>query len=382
MVAKKTQQAQAPGQEAQIQLSGETLPRRSLEQALRVARVLHETYAGKSATWDEVAQALEIGPKSPNTKYLIWAAEAYGLISREKNKLTLAETGRKIVAPTYEGEDAEARIKALLTPAVLSKFYSDYNGYPLPSDAHLPNVLESKYQIPRERVPEAIELLIDNARYAGILIEGKGDERPRIQLSKEGVSSIPQKSEAGMEVLDAATGTETQGEPSDWDKVCFYITPIGDDGSDSRKHADMMLKHLIEPVFSSLGFRVVRADKIERSGLITQQIFEHLGRSRISVADLSFNNPNAFYELGIRHMTRQPTIQIIRKGDRIPFDVSQGRTITIDTSDVYTVMDRIESARRELTEHAKSILNEDPSKPLESSPVDVYLPGLKVQLPK
>ena len=71
MVAKKTQQAQAPGQEAQIQLSGETLPRRSLEQALRVARVLHETYAGKSATWDEVAQALEIGPKSPNTKYLI-----------------------------------------------------------------------------------------------------------------------------------------------------------------------------------------------------------------------------------------------------------------------------------------------------------------------
>src|SRR6266513_4776654 len=122
-----------------------------------------------------------------------------------------------------------------------------------------------------------------------------------------------------MEVLDAATGTETQGEPSDWDKVCFYITPIGDDGSDSRKHADMMLKHLIEPVFSSLGFRVVRADKIERSGLITQQIFEHLGRSRISVADLSFNNPNAFYELGIRHMTRQPTIQIIRKGDRIPF---------------------------------------------------------------
>ncbi len=223
---------------------------------------------------------------------------------------------------------------------------------------------------------------MDNARYAGILIEGKGDERPCIQLSQQGVSGILQKSEAAVEAVDETTDIVGQREPSNWDKVCFYITPIGDEGSDSRKHADMMLKHLVEPVFSSLGFRVVRADKIERSGLITQQIFEHLGRSRISVADLSFNNPNAFYELGIRHMTKQPTIQIIRKGDRIPFDVSQGRTITIDTSDVYTVMDRLESARRELAEHAKSILNEDPSKPSESTPVDVYLPGLKVQLPK
>jgi hypothetical protein len=382
MAAKKAPSAKEFAQSTSIQLSGETLPRRTLEQALRIARVLHETYAGKSATWDEMAQAMEIGSKSPNTKYLIWAAEAYGLISREKSTLTLAETGRKIVAPTYDAEDSEAKIKALLTPAVLSKFYSDYNGYPLPAEAHLPNVLESKYQIPRDRVQEAIDLLIDNARYAGILIEGKGDERARIQLAKGGVTAIPQKSETAVQPMDEESPASEAPESSDWDKVCFYITPIGDDGSESRKHADMMLKHLIEPVFSTLGFLVVRADKIERSGLITQQIFEHLGRARVSVADLSFNNPNAFYELGIRHMTRQPTIQIIRKGDRIPFDVSQGRTITIDTSDVYTVMDRLESARRELTEHAKSILNEDPTKTSESSPVDVYLPGLKVQLPR
>lgn len=382
MASKKARKPKAAAQDTQVYLSGEALPRRSLEQALRVARVLHGTYAGKSATWDDVAQAMGIGPKSPNTKYIIWAAASYGLVSREKNTLTLAETGRKIVAPTYDREDTEAKIKALLTPAVLSKFYSDYNGYPLPSDAHLPNVLESKYQIPRERLSETIELLIDNARFAGILIEGRGDERPRIELSQEGVSSIPQKSESAAEAVEETSEVASRREPSDWDKVCFYITPIGDEGSDNRKHADMMLKHLVEPVFSSMGFHVVRADKIERSGLITQQIFEHLARSRISVADLSFSNPNAFYELGIRHMTRQPTIQIIRKGDRIPFDVSQGRTITIDTSDVYTVMDRIESARRELAEHAKGVLGEDPSKASESSPVDVYLPGLQVQLPK
>ncbi len=79
---------------------------------------------------------------------------------------------------------------------------------------------------------------------------------------------------------------------------------------------------------------------------------------------------------------KRPTIQLIRKGDRIPFDVSQGRTIIVDTSDVYTVMDRFESVRRELTEHVKHIslaTNEEPS---DDNPVNAYLPALKVTLPK
>lgn len=104
--------------------------------------------------------------------------------------------------------------------------------------------------------------------------------------------------------------------------------------------------------------------------------------TRLCIADLSFNNPNAFYELGVRHMCMLPTIQIIRKGDKIPFDVSQGRTIVIDTSDVYTVMDKIESAKKELAEHVKHSMQSKPDSPSEDNPVFTYLPGLKVTIPK
>ena len=100
------------------------------------------------------------------------------------------------------------------------------------------------------------------------------------------------------------------------------------------------------------------------------------------MADLSFSNPNAFYELGVRHVFRLPTIQLIRKGDKIPFDVSQGRTITIDTSDVYTVMDRFDAARRELPEHVKHIQASGNQGSGEDNPVTIYLPGVKVTLPK
>lgn len=52
---------------------------------------------------------------------------------------------------------------------------------------------------------------------------------------------------------------------------------------------------------------MVRADKIGRAGLISQRIFEHIVSAQYCVADLPFGNPNAFYELGVRHMTKLPT---------------------------------------------------------------------------
>jgi hypothetical protein len=144
----------------------------------------------------------------------------------------------------------------------------------------------------------------------------------------------------------------------------------------------MILKHLVEPAFQEFGIRVVRADKIGKSGLISQQIFEHIVSAKFCVADLSFGNPNAFYELGVRHMTKLPTIQIIRKGDKIPFDVAQGRTIVVDVSDIYTLLDRMESARKELAEHIKHYLNPQDAQRNDENPVSIYLPGMQVKLPK
>ncbi len=114
--------------------------------------------------------------------------------------------------------------------------------------------------------------------------------------------------------------------------------------------------------------------------MITKQVFECLANARICVADLSFNNPNAFYELGIRHMCKRPTVQMIRKGDRIPFDVAQGRTIKIDMTDVYSVMESVESAKRELRQHLKAALAPDYKG--EDNPVNTYLPSVTVNVPR
>lgn len=111
-------------------------------------------------------------------------------------------------------------------------------------------------------------------------------------------------------------------------KTCFVVGPIGDDDSPERAHADWLFHDLIKPVISEFAdYDVVRADVISTPGMIDGQIINHLVDCDLVIADMSFLNANAFYELGIRHAHSRATIHMIRRGDRIPFDLNQHRAI-------------------------------------------------------
>jgi hypothetical protein len=360
-------------------VSASELPRRTIEQALRVAKALREQLAGGPATWEDIASAMKIGASLQN-KYYLWSAQAYNLVEKNDDSYSLSELGRKVLAPTAANEDREALVQAVLTPVVLSRFFTDYNGNPFPAEEHLGNILERKYNVPRERVEEAKGLIRENGLYAGILHQQQdGSITVRLDPRTTGLtqrSTPPSTDDTSSE----QPSTATTAAATEFDKICFVITPIGDDDSEQRRHANMILKNVIEPVVSELGLTPRRADQIDRAGLITQQIFEHIAKSRLCIADLSFNNPNAFYELGVRHMCKLPTVQLIRKGDKIPFDVSQGRTIKIDMTDVYSVMESVESAKKELKQHLRHALSSDYKG--EDNPVNTYLPGVEIKLPK
>jgi hypothetical protein len=165
----------------QTQISSEALPRRTLEEALPVAQVIRDTYADKQASWPEIAQGLNISPH-PQNRYRLWSAVAYGIVIKDDgNTYSLAETGRKIFAPTYEGEREEGIKKALFTPTVLSRFYTDYNGSLVPNNELFPNILETRYDVPRERTSEAIGIILSNAVFADAL-EATADGKSRLNF--------------------------------------------------------------------------------------------------------------------------------------------------------------------------------------------------------
>jgi hypothetical protein len=93
------------------------------------------------------------------------------------------------------------------------------------------------------------------------------------------------------------------------------------------------------------------------------------------IADLSFHNPNVFYELAIRHAARLPIVQLIRVGDRLPFDVHQMRTIVVDNRDIYSLVPKIETYRSELGNQVRRALAAEAE---TDTPIFIYFPTFRV----
>jgi len=137
----------------------------------------------------------------------------------------------------------------------------------------------------------------------------------------------------------------------------------------------LFLGSFVEQALDEFGLRVVRADSIDKPGIITRQIIEYIVKSRLVVADLSFQNPNVFYELALRHAVKLPIVQIIRSIDRITFDVNQMRTIVIDTSDIYALVPKIEFYRSEIANQVRRTLE---AGHIVDTPISIYFPNLNV----
>lgn len=125
-------------------------------------------------------------------------------------------------------------------------------------------------------------------------------------------------------------------------KSCFVICPIGDDDSEPRKRSDQVLKYIIQPAARKAGYNAERADQIDKPGIITSQVIQRVVNDDLVIADLTDSNPNVFYELAIRHALKKPLVQIIKKGERIPFDIAATRTIYYDHTDLDSAHNAIE----------------------------------------
>jgi len=140
--------------------------------------------------------------------------------------------------------------------------------------------------------------------------------------------------------------TTTASENTD----CFVICPIGEPDSEVRARSDKLLKHIINPVAQN-QFKVIRADKIAKPGVITDQILQHILSDKLVIADLTGSNANVFYELAIRHATRRAFVQVIEEGEKIPFDNFNMRTIQYGF-DIETV----DRCKKEMEEQIKDAL--------------------------
>lgn len=122
-------------------------------------------------------------------------------------------------------------------------------------------------------------------------------------------------------------------------KTCFVIMSIGEQtaGDFVITSADLKNKYndLIKEAIIKVRphFEVVRADEVSLPGTITTDIITRIMHSDFVVADVTFPNPNVFYELGLRHACRTGTIIIRDKsGPKVPFDIAHLRYIEYENT--------------------------------------------------
>ena len=109
-------------------------------------------------------------------------------------------------------------------------------------------------------------------------------------------------------------------------KTCFVIIGFGpktDFETGNVFDLDKTFENLIKPAFDELDINCFRAKEIRHSGNIDVPMYEWILKADLVVADISTLNPNALYELGVRHALRpNSTIVISEDQTKYPFDLN------------------------------------------------------------
>jgi hypothetical protein len=74
---------------------------------------------------------------------------------------------------------------------------------------------------------------------------------------------------------------------SDKRRRCFVISPIGEEGSAVRVHADDILEFIIKPALARCDVVPVRSDQMPESGTITDQMFREIVNADVCVVLLT-----------------------------------------------------------------------------------------------
>ncbi len=151
-----------------------------------------------------------------------------------------------------------------------------------------------------------------------------------------------------------------KGMANDFERECFFIAPIGEEGSEVRKRSDGVRDWVVGPAAQANDLKTVRADEVGEPGQITSQAVQHCLKAKAAVADLTGGNPNVYYELSVRHGAQLPVVLIATEGTKLPFDVSQSRVIFFDHTDLTSAG----KAREELQEQIQASLAGTPDNPI------------------
>lgn len=129
-------------------------------------------------------------------------------------------------------------------------------------------------------------------------------------------------------------------------KLAFVIMPF------RRKWSSYIYNELVKPIVITSGLICKRADEMMGRNVL-DDIWKGIYGCRLVIAEISEQNANVYYELGIAHTLGKNTILLTRDIDTVPFDLRHQRIV--EYTDDFLGYRKLQS---ELPRHISAILSE------------------------
>jgi len=140
----------------------------------------------------------------------------------------------------------------------------------------------------------------------------------------------------------------------------FIAMPFGvkKDSQGTEIDFNRVYAELIKPALEAAGLDVFRADEENRAGEIRTDMFQELLIADLVVADLTVDNPNVWYELGVRHALRARGAVLVQ-GPRPsqPFDIYTDRKLRYRLKDGAPDPATLDADRNALAAMARATLD-------------------------
>ena len=165
------------------------------------------------------------------------------------------------------------------------------------------------------------QALLDHTRD----LDGRGETlavavRPRVSQGPPSITDdfVDRARTRNLAWIDLDPGVRPADQLTAFVAMPFGRKPRGTGSVD----CDEVFGRVIVPALEDADLRWQRADEELDTGLIHVAMIEQLGNADVVVVDTVTQNPNVFYELGVRHAFADKTTVLLGPvGDPLPFDV-------------------------------------------------------------
>lgn len=127
--------------------------------------------------------------------------------------------------------------------------------------------------------------------------------------------------------------------------------PISDNDKYPPGHFGRIYEYIIKPACLAAGFEPLRADDVKTTNYIALDIIKQIINCDMAICDLSSQNPNVLYEVGIRQAFNLPVTFIKDTVTKRIFDIQGFRDVMYDESL------RIDNVEKTISELAETIAN-------------------------